>query len=115
MHFLVIFTANSLNTILFIVSERHMFTLPCHLKILQVGQENFRVESQLLTSIMISRLVLNLRSVDDTTMHGDLARPTSAIKFVTGAVGNVELNPFFDASPTSLHRPHMYVDDIPHP
>ena len=118
MYFLVIFLANLLNTIIYLVSVRHMFTLPCHSKMLQLGEQDLKVvglESQLLTSIMISRLVLNLRSVDDTTMHGDPTILTGEIRFEPGAVENMELNTLVDTSPTSLHRPRIPADAIPRP
>jgi len=69
---------------------------------LQLAEEDLRVVgaqfNQLITSIMISRLVLNLRSVEDTTRHGDSTIHTSAIRFVMEAVGNMgdKLDTFVD-------------------
>jgi len=62
---------------------------------------------------MILRLVLNIRSVEDTTTYGDSIGPTGAIRFVTGEIGNLELDTFVAASPVSLDRPGECVDDIP--
>ena len=69
---------------------------------LQLAEQDLRAVgaqfTQLLTSVMISRLVLNLRSMGDTTTHVDSIGPAGAIRFVTGAIGNVELDD------TSLRR-----------
>ena len=118
MYFLVIFMANLLNTLIFLVSVLHVFILLRYSKMLQLAEEDLRVvgaEFQRITSIMISRLVLNLRSVPDSTTHNDSTRHTGAIRFVTGTIGNVELDTFVDTFATPSHRSHMYADDIPYP
>lgn len=113
MYFLVVFIANLLNTLIFLVSLWHKFVLPCHSNILQLAEEDLKVVgaefTQLITSIMISRLVLNLRSVKDTIWDGYSTEHTRAIRFVTGAVGNLgeELDTFVDTSLGSLHDPSL--------
>jgi len=83
----------------------------------QLAEEDLKVVAaeftQLITSIMISRLVLNLRSVKDTVRYGD---STGAVRFMLGAVGNLgeELDAFVDTSSASSHRPSWLVDDIRH-
>jgi len=108
MYFLVIFMLNLLNTLIFLVSARHRFTLPHHSKMLQLAKEDLKVVgaqfTQLITSIMISRLVLNLRSAKDTIRYGDSTGPSGAIRFVAGAVGNLgeELDTFVDTIPGAI-------------
>ena len=118
MYFLVIFMAYLLNTLIFLASVWHMFTLPRYSKMLQLADDVLKVvgaEFPRIASIMISRLVLNLRSIADTTTHNDSTRHAGAMRFVTGTIGNVELDTFVDTSLRSLRRPHMYVDDVPYP
>ena len=97
MYFLVICMANLLNTLVFFVSVRHRFGSHHRSKTLQLAPKDLKVVgaqfTQLITSIMISRLFLNLRSVTDTTRDGysTTGGPTghTASRLVSGAVGNL--------------------------
>jgi len=66
---------------------------------LQLAEHDLKVVAaeftQLIMSIMISHLVLNLRSVKDR--YGDSTGPTGTIRFVVGNLGE-ELDTFVDTS-----------------
>jgi hypothetical protein len=69
--------------------------------------------SQLLTSTMISRLVLNLRAVAESSLNPRFDGPTATtpMKFMTRAIGNLggELETILD---DELYHWHINGDDV---
>jgi len=113
MYFLVIFMANLFNTLMFfvsvILSYKDLETSITHCIPLQLGPSDLKAVgasfSQLITATMISRLVLNLRSLSYVSDSHHAALPSRNIDspvnvsaFVTRTIGNLgeDMETFLD-------------------
>lgn len=130
MYFFAIFSANFFNSMIYVVSTSHILHDLTTNKMRQfVAAPDLKAVgasfSQLLTSVMISRLVLNLRAVSNKTANrtstnlstGIYTYPTTKIwhletSFMDYAIGNLG-EEFVDPEPKAYSHCTMDDDDVP--